>query len=371
MNILIDARVINPVNIDGLAVYTIQLLKRLQYKEDNIIVLINSIIDLSLHNIYSTNIKIVRTNISPLGIKNIINNYLLLKKYKNYIYHYPQFNMPITNIKKTVCTIHDFKHFNNLTVFQKPIFLYKLYAQLTTKYSINKAKKVLAVSDFTKDEIIQHIPSAKNKVITIYEDCDNSFKKENFEKNVLDKYNISKEYYLYVGAWRPHKNIFNMIEAFLYMQQKTSRDDIFVFSGYKDKVYFDIKELEEKYNIFNRIKFIGYADIKDLPSLYHYSTAFMFCSLYEGFGIPILEAFNSKTPLITSDNGAMSEVADHCSLVANPNNVLDIAKQMEYILDVNIRNEYIKLGFKKAEEYNWDLQFEEIYQIYLDIDNAY
>lgn len=222
--------------------------------------------------------------------------------------------------------------------------------RLWTKYSIGKAKKVLTISQASKNDIIKEYGVDYNKVAVTYPGTNNPNGK-NMNK-VLDKYHIKEPYILFVGTIQPRKNITRLIEAFTQLSDKKIT---LIIVGRPGWMFEDIFATPKKLGIETRVKFLTGVTSEELPQFYKNASCFVLPSLYEGFGLPILEAMQNGCPVITSNVSSMPEAAGDAALYVNPESAEDVSKKISQVLsDDKLRNEMIKKGFEQVKKFSWE-----------------
>ncbi|MEK7072068.1 MAG: glycosyltransferase family 1 protein [Patescibacteria group bacterium] len=259
---------------------------------------------------------------------------------------------PISRKTKVYVTVHDvgFKRYPNL---YKKIQYY--YHDLTMKVIRHRADKIITISDFSKSEIIDLYKVDANKIIVIplgYDkDKYNASVLEN--KNILDKYNIIQPYVLYVGRLEKKKNIGNMVKAFAYT--KASHHNLkLVLAGNAGNDYEAIKKIITDNKLADEIILPGYIAEDDLPTVMKMAEIFLFPTLYEGFGLPILQAMAVSTPVVTSDMEPHREVAGGAAALAKAQNPESIAQQINKIIkDKEFTIELKDRGIKRASQFSW------------------
>ncbi|WP_395059825.1 glycosyltransferase family 4 protein [Flavobacterium sp.] len=261
--------------------------------------------------------------------------------------------------QKSVVTIHDliFMRYPHLySFFDRKIHYFKF------KKSAKNADLVIAISEQTKADIITYlkIPAAKIKVV--YQGCQANFK-QNYsaeEKNeVALKYNLPKEFILNVGTIEERKNALTIVKAIKDIDTKLVL--IGKQTAYSEKIKTFIKEnnLEEK------VVFLQGLSSKELAITYQLATVFVYPSIFEGFGIPIIEALFSKTPVITTNSGVFPEAGGLNSVYINPENAADLKIQIEKLLsNESLRNEISDKGFEFVQKFNDDVIAKEIMKCY-------
>jgi glycosyltransferase involved in cell wall biosynthesis len=232
------------------------------------------------------------------------------------------------------------------------------------------ASKIIAVSEFTKKEIEKyyHIPAEKIAAIhngVDFESFNQTISTEKLEE-VKRKYNLPENFILYVGTFQPRKNIPVVIEALKDLDIKL------VLAGNRKAHNFDkrIDETIGKNNLGDRVIFPGWIDEEDKPALYKLARCFVFPSLYEGFGIPIIEAMAAGTPVVSSDIPCLTEVGGEGALFADPKKPQEFAKKIREILsDKNLRDSLIKKGVEIAKSYTWQKNAEKTLGVYSGLAN--
>lgn len=302
----------------------------------------------------------------------------VISKEKIDLMHFPHFNVPVFYHGLFIVTIHDlillrFPTKKATTLGSIKYKIKELGYKAVINWAIKKAKKVIAVSEFTKNDIVEYFKVASEKVITVYEGVDlaRSNKRENdnaVDSGILKKYNITKPYLLYVGNVYPHKNI----EALLAAIKKISLMSETVFGGLKLVIvckqdYFldRIKKQAIELGIGDRVVFAGYAPDNDLGVIYQNGELYVFPSFYEGFGLPPLEAMGEGTPVISSGATSMPEILKNAALYFDPQNVNEIVELISKILgDVNLKQQLITRGCELVKEYSWGKMARETMEIY-------
>jgi len=281
--------------------------------------------------------------------------YFEIRKKKLDIFHGPSFVVPLIKPKncKYVITIHDLSWFLYPESFT---FFNKLFFKIFLPVSILNSDRIIADSLSTKGDIIRFFNVNPSKIEVIYLGIDDSFIKPlRSERNedILRKYGLPKDYILSIGSLLPRKNVVNIIKAFNELKKKGLNDKL-VIIGKKAWLYDQIFSVINDFNIEREIIFTGYVDDKDLPFLYSRAKLLLFPSLYEGFGLPILEAMACGCPVITSNVSSMPEVAGDAALLVNPDSVDSIVLAMEKILyNDKMRESLISKGYIQARRFNW------------------
>lgn len=230
---------------------------------------------------------------------------------------------------KSIVTIHD------LIFLRKPHY-YKLIDRLIykwkSKYACSQADKIIAISEKTKQDIIEFYKTNPNKIEVIYQSCDDSFKISATEKEKLivkEKYQLPTNYLLSVGSIEERKNLLLIIKALPKINNNFKLVVIGKTTDYAKKVRQEIENL----GLQNSVIFLKNIPFSDLPAIYQMAKTFIYPSLYEGFGIPIIEALYSKVPVVAATGSCLEEAGGPTSIYVSPNNDSELANAVNLILN--------------------------------------
>jgi glycosyltransferase involved in cell wall biosynthesis len=248
---------------------------------------------------------------------------------------------------------------------------YRSYLQ--TKRVVQSAKHVLAVSKSTKEDLTNIFQLPESKISVIYNALDERFAFAHTpeeRKHVLERYQLKDPFILYAGKIRPHKNLHRLIEAFAVLKNELADD-----SAYKNLKLIIIGDELSKHQYLRLtvirsgaqqdVRFFGFVPYPILRVFYQSAVLFAFPSLYEGFGLPPLEAMANRTPVIASNTSSLPEVLDDAAVLVNPENVFDIARGMKLILlDDLLRQKLVQKGIDQVGKFSWRTAAEEVLNIY-------
>jgi glycosyltransferase involved in cell wall biosynthesis len=308
--------------------------------------------------------------ITPLNIKNRwLRNMALVQRLKKdapNIYHGQYFLLPLCKCN-SIITVHDISFLSNPEWFtSKEKLMFKFF-----NASIKKAKKIIAVSDFTKQELIKYCGIVAKKISVIHNGVANIFKSSHDGdtlSKIKTKYSLPSDYLLYVGRINIRKNLSNLIEAFYIFKKNDPSNFKLVIAGNKEWGNKKLENTIYRLNLNNEVIFTGYVSHSDLPAIYKAAGLFIFPSFYEGFGLPVLEAMACGTPCITSNTSAFMEIASDASLKINPYNIKEMAEAMQRLIrDQNLRNALIEKGLKQIEKFDWLDTAQKTLNIYKEI----
>jgi len=261
----------------------------------------------------------------------------------------PSHILPFFTPKNTFTTIHDigFRHFpQSYSWFNRFILNFGLWR------AFKSAKKIFTPSEFTKNELKSVSKNIDKVVITPLGYDDKKYKLQDISaiNSILKKHSIISDYILYVGRKESKKNILNMIKAFENIKSKIK----LVLVGTPGFGYQEIKKYIDSSKIKSNILELGWVEEKELPLLMAGAKIFLYPTLYEGFGIPILEAFASQVPIITSNNNSTAEVLGDAGLLVDPQNINDIQLAIEKILNNELLSaELTAKGLEQLKKFSW------------------
>jgi glycosyltransferase involved in cell wall biosynthesis len=260
------------------------------------------------------------------------------------LYHAPDFTLPPVRARR-VLTVHDLSFVRDPESAAPGL---RSYLQNVVPRSVRRAGHVIAVSEATKADLMEHCQTPESKITVLYEGVDSIFKPTP-DPVVRSKYNLGGAPYIFsISTIQPRKNYRRLIQAFTALP----RDYNLVIAGGKGWLYEDIFAEAERPAVRGRVKFIGFIPDGDLPALYSEAAAFAYPSLYEGFGLPLLEAMACGTPALTSNVSCLPEVAGGAAILIDPYSVESIAEGLKKLLAT--RDEWIPRGFARAALFRWD-----------------
>ena len=289
-----------------------------------------------------------------------------LKSYKLDVFFSPTHYLPLFTSSPSVVSILDVSYLYFPSLFKKKD-LYKL--KFWGGYSIRKAKKIITISNSSKNDIIKMYKVNPDKVAVVYPGIkirDSESRIQNMEE-LKKKFGIDSAYILFVGTLQPRKNIVRLIEAF----SKLKGDIELVIVGKKGWQFEEILSAPEKYGVESKVKFLNSVSDEDLPSLYKNALCFCLPSLYEGFGLPILEAMQYGCPVATSNVSSLPEAGGGAALYFDPEDTEDINKTLQTLIDdEELRRKLIKKGFEQVKKFSWEKTAKETLKVLEEVGNA-
>lgn len=362
--VAIDARVVIENQGHGIARYTEELVLHCMREKTNyrFVLLVNKkspFLKMGLPENFS--VQVIRTGwLNFLGPFELA---LTLRRLKPALFHSPSFMVPFFSSTPLVVTIHDLNH---VVLSQYYFWWHKLYYNLFLPRVIKRAQKVITVSQFSKQEIVRFFKHPKENVAVIYNGVSPKFipRTKHSQKDLEDfreKYELPENFILSVGNRKPHKNIRRLVEAYCKL---TSSHPLVLLSDF-DSYHLQIAG---KHNKRHLIHYLRYVKNEDLPYLYSLAKVFVYPSLYEGFGLPPLEAAACGVPIVASKRSSLPEILQDAAYFVNPEDSQDIANAIRNSLTESLEQDHrIQRGFEVVKQYTWESMSVQILKVYQEV----
>jgi len=278
----------------------------------------------------------------------------VLKRHKPDLLFSPDGFLPISSGVPAVSVIHDlnFEHYPK----DLPWSVITYYQNMFPRFA-RTARRIATVSEFSKQDIIKHYGIDSNKIDVVYNGCSDYFRPldEISRKSIREKYTGDAEYFIFVGSLHPRKNLVNLFKAFDLFKQTDQNGIKLLLAGARMWWTNEIKDTFGSMKYKDDVIFTGRVSDTDLSGLMASALALTYVSYFEGFGIPILEAFHCGTPVITSGISSMPEVAGDAAILVDPFNTESIADAMRKVAnDPVLRNNLIEKGIVRKELFSWE-----------------
>ena len=369
MKIGIDARMYSS-SFTGIGRYTHELIKHLvRIDKDNTYVIFLNEKEFEHFSIEAANITKVQVDAPHYSVKEQTVFLKEILKHKIDLMHFTHFNAPLLYNKPFVVTIHDLTpSFYKGKKRVNP--LERMGYNIVVKNSIKKSKHIIAVSENTKKDIQKLFQIPAEKISVIYEAVGEEFKQVQDQeslKQTKQKYSLSRPFLLYTGVWRDHKNVTGLIKAFGELRKQDQDIDL-VITGKEDPYYPEVKELPKQLGVEKFVRLVGFVSEQELIDLYNLATLFVFPSLYEGFGLPVLESMACGTPVVASNVSSIPEVCGEACMLFNPEDTNDMANKIQQVLqDKELQEKMIEQGFTNLKKFSWGKMVQETLQVYQKI----
>jgi glycosyltransferase involved in cell wall biosynthesis len=277
-----------------------------------------------------------------------------------------------------VLTVHDLlEHMygsHNASSFRRSLHFYM------TRRVLRRAARVIAVSQFTRNEIEKLLAIPDTRIEVVYNAIDERFlhghATEADRELIAQRYLVNYPFILYAGAIRPHKNVVRIIEAFSALKNELQKEQLFpdlklIIIGDDLSSHPRLRRTVVRGGVQNDVRFLGFVPIEVLRIFYDVAKVFVFPSLYEGFGLPPLEAMAHGTPVVTSNTSSLPEVAGNAALLVNPENVFEIQRGLQRALvDPAMRAQMKQRGYEQAQRFSWTTSVSRILEIYREVAGA-
>ena len=362
MKIGIDARMLGEEQT-GIGLYIQNLIENIEILDtENEYILFLRKGKFSSFELESNNFKKVLSDSKWYSFSEQFSFLCQIKKEKVDLMHFPSFNAPIFYSGNRITTIHDLtpKYFPG---HKMNSLLRRIAFWFVFRASIKKSKKIIAVSEYTKKEILKYYKLNEEKIRVIYQGIPNGnegsteLKGEELilmEDRFLKKYKLNDPYIFYTGVWRSHKNLVGLIKAFGILKKKHKKDIKLVLGGKEDKFYPEIRQTWEDLDLGSEIIRPGFIDKKEMSLFLSNAELFVLPSFVEGFGFGPLEALSFETPVVVSSAGAMPEVLGESAVYFNPDDPKDMAEKINQVLEDDIlKKTLINNGKERLKMYSW------------------
>ncbi len=243
---------------------------------------------------------------------------------------------------------------------------------IALKKSCKRADHIITISQFSKNEIVKYLNIPEEKISILPCGVDSTLYHQNYTDEhihrVRSKYKIQEEYFLYLGTLEPRKNIVRLIKAYAKLIENVPNYPKLVLAGRKGWMYDGIFEMVKSLNLMDDIIFTGYVEAVDTPLLIKGAIAFLFPSIYEGFGMPPLEAMACGTPVLTSNLSSLPEVVGDAGILVDPFSVEEIRDGMEILVaDKELRKNLSNRGLERSKLFNWNYSVERLNEIFHEL----
>ena len=285
------------------------------------------------------------------------------------LFHAPHYVLPALVACKSVVTIHDCIHL----MFPQylPNRLAPVYARTSIALAARRANRVLTVSESSKRDILRFVDVPADKIDVIHNAYDARFGVEPREEDVVrvrERYQLHDEFVLYAGNVKPHKNLGRLIEAFHLVRNRGLDHLKLVLIGDDISKYAALRRAVHQHQLHKYVRFLGYLPEDTLAVMYRLAGVFVFPSLYEGFGLPPLEAMASGTPVVTSNVSSLPEVVGDAAVLVDPYKAESIADGILSVLrSTHLRGELSKRGLERVKAFSWARSVQRVREVYGEV----
>ena len=367
MRIAIDARKLRDFGIGTYIRNLLIELSRLDHETDYVVLCRPE--DVESGEVLGPNFRMVPESAPPYSVAEQIRIPLALARERAHLVHEPHYVLPPAIGCRSVVTIHDCIHL----MFPQylPNRLAYAYAKGSMWSATRKADRILTVSEASKRDILRFFNVPPDKVSVIYNAIDERFLGPADTTRmdlVRQRYQLDHPFVLYVGNIKPHKNVDRLIDAFGRARHGGPEDLKLVIIGDELSKYPVLRQAVHRHKLDKHVRFLGFQPHDTLAAFYRLARAFVFPSLYEGFGLPPLEAMACGTPVVTSNVSSLPEIAGGAALLVDPYDADAIAEGIHRaVTDETLRADLRVRGMARARTFSWSQSVAAIHRLYMEV----
>jgi glycosyltransferase involved in cell wall biosynthesis len=284
------------------------------------------------------------------------------------IFHSPDFVLPPVRRARTVLTVHDLSFMRFPECSSAPLLEYLMRA---VPRSVARADMILADSESTRQDLIELLRVPEERLRVVYAGVEPRFQPQRDSANVqavLSRYGIRVPFVLGVGTLQPRKNFVRLIRAYGLLKRGKGLPHSLVIAGGRGWLYEEILRTIDELGLQQDVQLVGFVADEDLPALYSAASVFAYPSLYEGFGIPVLEAMGCGTPVVTSNVSSLPEVAGDAAMMVSPDDIEALADVLWRVIDDDSqRRELVQRGFEQAKRFQWRTSAQRLRDAYAEL----
>lgn len=294
-------------------------------------------------------------------------------KHKIEILHCTSNTAPMFINIPLVLTLHDIIYLENFNFISYKSTAYQLIGNFYRRWVVPRilktSKRIITVSYTEKDSILQKYPSFENKLKVIYNCQGEHFKEDKIQNYevIKDKYNLPEKFIFCLGNTSPKKNLSNILKGyFQYLDEHEEKIPMVLADHSPGDLFLFLNSTSAKYKPY--LIFIGYVSNREIPTIYKLSSLFLYPSIRESFGIPILEGMKMGVPVITSNISCMPEIAGDSAYFVDPNSVESISNGIKAVLsNPDLSKELIEKGYEQTKKYSWVKSAQQTLDIYNEV----
>jgi glycosyltransferase involved in cell wall biosynthesis len=364
VRIAIDARKLHDYGIGTYVRNLLRHLARQDHETDYVVICrpahVSSVLQLG------ANFRPLPTRARPYSVGEQIAIPALVSREKPDLFHTPHYVLPPLTRCPSVVTIHDCIHLM-FPQYLPNRFAYA-YARTFMSAAAHRSARVLTVSETSKRDILRFFTVPEDKVTVIPNAIDERFgtpPADDEIQRVRERYQLSDEFVLYTGNIKPHKNVDRLIDAFHQLREEGFGQLRLLIIGDEISTHPSLRRAVHRWKLHKHVRFLGFVPDQTLAVLYRLASVFVFPSLYEGFGLPPLEAMASGTPVVTSNVSSLPEVVGDAAVLIDPLDPAAIASGIRQVLtDPGLRADLVARGLERARMFSWDTSVQRVREIY-------
>jgi glycosyltransferase involved in cell wall biosynthesis len=364
VKIAIDARKLHDF---GIGTYIRNLLRHLsRIDRENEYVLLCHDSDMGVASTLGENFRAVLEPAANYSVKEQFHIPLVLMREKPDVFHAPHYVLPVAVRSRSVVTIHDCIHL----MFPQylPNRAAYAYARGAMWSAAKRSDRILTVSEASKRDILHFFNVPPEKIAVVYNGIDERFWIQPSTEEIArvrERFQLDHGFVLYAGTIKPHKNLVRLIEAFAALRKGEFEELKLLIIGDEISKLPALRRAVHIHKLHKHVRFLGFLPDETLAALYRLAAVFVFPSLYEGFGLPPLEAMASGTPVVTSNVSSLPEVAGDAAILVDPYDVSSIVDGVRRVLtDPLMADELRKKGLARARDFSWERSVARTHDIY-------
>lgn len=367
MRIAIDARKLRDYGIGTYVRNVLRYLSRIDRDTDYVLLCRGQDCDIVAE--LGENFRTLRESAPAYSFREQFSVPMDLRREKVDLFHAPHYVLPALTPCRSVVTIHDCIHLRFPQYL--PNRLGYAYARTALWIAAHRSARVLTVSEASKRDILHYFNIPPSKIDVIYNAIDERFNETPSDEDVSrvrERYQLKDPFVLYAGNIKPHKNLERLIEAFYLLRRDGLEHVKLLIIGDEISKYATLRRAVHRYKLHQHVRFFGFVPDRTLAVLYRLAAVFVFPTLYEGFGLPPLEAMAGGTPVITSNVSSLPEVVGDAALLIDPYDPVAIEHAMLRVLtEPSLRDDLSRRGLARVKEFSWDRAVRRIHQIYQEV----
>ncbi len=288
----------------------------------------------------------------------------ILRRVQPEVAHFTNSLVPRMTECRLVVTVHDM----SLRLFPALHPWRRRLLEPLVRASLRRARRVITVSESSRRDIIRYSGIPALKVVVVHAAAASEFRPiqdDEVLNRARSRYQLPDRFLLYLGTFEPRKNVARLLEAYLRLPDPLRRDCPLLLAGASGWGLRKLRRNLERSAFGPEVRTLGYVPYEDLPALLNLAEAFVFPSLYEGFGLPVIEAMACGTPVVTSSTSSLEELFQNAALLADPEDVQEIRKALRTVLESrDLRRELSQKGIARAGAFSWEKAAQETLEVY-------
>ena len=371
MRVAIDVRKLHDFGIGTYVQNLVRQLARIDHETDYVLLCRKR--DAGLAASLGDNFRTVTQRAPNYSVREQFTVPLSLRRAGATLFHAPHYVLPPLTPCRAIVTIHDCIHLRFPQYL--PNRLAHVYARAQLWTATRRARRVLTVSQASKQDIVRFFDVPEAKVTVIPNAIDERFRRTPAEADLVrvrGRYQLPERFIMYAGNVKPHKNLERLIDAFVTVRGRGFDDLGLLLTGSEVSQYATLRRAVHRHNLHKHVRLLGYQTVETLAVLYRLADVFVFPSLYEGFGLSPLEAIASGTPVVASNVSSLPEVLGDAAVLVDPRDAAAIADGIARVLeDADLRADLHRKGLARAGLFSWEQSVKQVRGIYEEIEGEH